>query len=84
MAPYKGLAMLVLWGDFVALSPRWAPRLKACGEFVVAANKAGAKAEMVMLNDVGLPGASHMLMQDKHSVAIGNWLADWIDAHVAH
>jgi hypothetical protein len=38
---------------------------------------------MVMLADVGLPGASHMLMQDKHSLKIAAWLADWIDAHVA-
>jgi len=82
MTPYVGLPILVLWGDYVELSPRWAPRLKSCGEFVVAANRAGAKAQMVMLNDVGMPGASHMLMQDKHSLQIGNWLADWIDRHV--
>jgi len=83
MTPYKGLPILVLWGDYVPLSPRWAPRLKTCGDFIAAANLAGAKAEMVMLNDVGLPGASHMLMQDKHSIAIGNWLAGWIDKHIA-
>jgi hypothetical protein len=28
---------------------------------------------------VGLPGASHMLMQDKHSLQIGQWLVNWID-----
>ena len=61
----------------VAMS--WAPRLKLCREFVEAANKTGGKAEMVMLADVGLPGASHMLMQDRHSLKIGAWLADWID-----
>lgn len=82
MAPYAGLPILVLWGDYVELSPRWAPRLKSCGAFVAAANRAGAKAQMVMLNDVGMPGASHMLMQDKHSLQIGHWLADWIDSHV--
>ena len=82
MTPYAGLPILVLWGDYVELSPRWAPRLKTCGDFVAAANRAGAKAQMVMLNDVGLPGASHMLMQDKHSLQIGNWLADWIDRYV--
>ncbi|WP_238534219.1 hypothetical protein [Advenella kashmirensis] len=56
--------------------------MKACKEFVAAANKAGIKAENVMLNDVGMPGASHMLMQDKHSLRIGTWLADWIDQNV--
>ena len=82
MTPFIGLPILVLWGDYVTLSPRWAPRLKSCGEFIAAANKAGAKAEMMMLADVGLPGASHMLMLDKHSLKIGAWLADWIDGHV--
>lgn len=83
MTPFVGLPILVLWGDNVALSPRWAPRLKSCGEFIAAANKAGGKAEMVMLADVGLPGASHMLMLDKHSLKTGAWLAGWIDGHVA-
>lgn len=83
MRPYAGLPILVLWGDYVELSPRWAPRLKLCRDFVEAANRAGARAEMVMLKDVGFPGASHMLMQDRHSIAIGNWLAAWIDGKVA-
>lgn len=78
LRPYTNLPILVLWGDFVTESPRWAPRLKLCRDFVDAANKAGGKAEMVMLADVGMPGASHMLMQDRHSLRIGAWLADWI------
>lgn len=82
LRPYAGLPILVLWGDYVEQSPRWAPRLKLCREFVEAANRAGAKAEMVMLGDVGFPGASHMLMQDRHSLGIGNWLANWIDRNV--
>jgi pimeloyl-ACP methyl ester carboxylesterase len=83
LKPYLGMPILVLWGDNVELAPRWTPRLKLCREFVAATVKAGGKAEMVMLADVGLPGASHMLMQDKHSLKIAAWLADWIDAHVA-
>jgi pimeloyl-ACP methyl ester carboxylesterase len=81
MRPFAGMPILVLWGDFVELSPRWAPRLKLCRDFVEAANKAGAKAEMVMLADVGLPGSSHMLMQDRHSLKIAAWLAGWLDRH---
>jgi len=82
MRPFSGLPILVLWGDYVPESPRWAPRLKLCRDFVAAANKAGGKAEMVMLADAGMPGASHMLMQDRHSLQIGAWLADWIDRNV--
>ncbi len=82
MSSLKGIPVLVLWGDYVDQSPRWSPRLKACKEFVAAANKAGVHAENVMLKDLGMPGASHMLMQDKHSIQIGNWLAAWIDKNV--
>jgi len=82
MTPYAGLPILVLWGDYVDLSPRWAPRLKACREFVQAANAAGGKAELVMLADVGFRGNSHMLMQDRDSLQIADWLAGWIDRHV--
>jgi len=78
----KGLPVLVLWGDNVNKSPRWAPRLKACKEFVAAANKAGIKAQNVMLSDLGMPGASHMLMQDKNSIQIGKWLIGWINQNV--
>lgn len=83
MKPYIGIPMLVLWGDYVEQAPRWAPRLKNCREFVTALNKAGGKAELVVLGDIGMPGASHMLMQDKHSLKIGAWLAGWLDRNVA-
>lgn len=83
LKPYVGIPTLVLWGDFVDQAPRWAPRLVNCREFVAAVNQAGGKAELVVLNDVGLPGASHMLMQDKHSLKIGTWLGSWLDKNVA-
>lgn len=82
LKPYIGFPVLVLWGDFVNQSSRWAPRLKNCQAFVQALNKAGGQSELVELAQVGLPGASHMLMQDKHSLAIGSWLANWLDQHV--
>ncbi|TXM70406.1 esterase [Methylobacterium sp. WL120] len=82
MAPYRDLPILVLWGDYVELAPRWAPRLKLCRAFVEAANKAGGKAELVLLADVGLTGNSHMLMQDRNSLDVAAWLTAWLDAHV--
>jgi len=82
MQPYVKMPILVLFGDYVDLSPRWAPRLKLCREFVAAANKAGGKAELVLLPDMGIHGNSHMLMQDKNSLQIADWLVSWIDHHV--
>ena len=78
LKPYLKMPILVLWGDYVDQSSRWAPRLKLCREFEAAANKAGGKVQNVMLNDVGLPGASHMLMQDLHSHKIADWLLAWM------
>jgi pimeloyl-ACP methyl ester carboxylesterase len=82
MTPYRNLPILVLWGDYVDLVPRWAPRLKACRDFIRAANAAGGKAELVMLADVGMPGHSHMLMQDRGSLQIADWLSTWIATHI--
>jgi pimeloyl-ACP methyl ester carboxylesterase len=82
MKPYANLPILILWGDFTEAAPVWAARVKACGEFVKAANAAGGKAEMVMLADVGMPGNSHMLMQDRTSLKVADWLAGWLDGHI--
>jgi hypothetical protein len=82
MAPYTKMPILVLFGDYVDLSPRWAPRLKACREFVAAANKAGGTAELVLLPEIGMTGNSHMLMQDTNSHQIADWLLAWIERHV--
>jgi hypothetical protein len=83
MTPYTGLPILVLWGDYVDEFPRWAPRLKNCRAFVAAANAAGAKAEMLVLPEIGIKGNSHMLMQDDNSLDIADLLIDWIGKHVA-
>lgn len=82
MAPFKGLPILVLFADNVDKSPRWAPRLKLCRDFVQAANAAGGKAELILLPDIGIHGNSHMLMQDKNSLAIADWLDGWIHHHI--
>jgi hypothetical protein len=82
LAPYTKMPILVLFGDYVELSPRWAPRLKGCREFVEAANKAGGKTELLVLPDIGIHGNSHMLMQDNNSLEIADLLLAWIDKHV--
>lgn len=82
LAPYRGLPILVLFGDYVDLSPRWAPRLKACRDFVQAMNAADGKAELVVLPDMGIRGNSHMLMQDRNSLEIADWLVGWIGNNV--
>jgi pimeloyl-ACP methyl ester carboxylesterase len=82
LAPYKGLPILVLWGDYVELAPRWTPRLKGCRDFAAAANAAGAKVEVAVLPEMGIKGNSHMLMQDNNSLEIADWLVGWLARNV--
>jgi hypothetical protein len=79
MTPFTKMPILVLFGDYVDLSPRWAPRLKACREFIQAANRAGGRTELVLLPEIGMKGNSHMLMQDSNSHEVANWLVAWMD-----
>jgi pimeloyl-ACP methyl ester carboxylesterase len=83
MTPYAKMPVLVLFGDYVDLSTRWAPRLKACREFVAAVSHAGGKAELVVLPDIGIHGNSHMLMQDTNSLEIADWLIAWMDRAIS-
>jgi hypothetical protein len=84
MTPYKSIPIMVLFGDHVDEFPRWAPRLKACREFVQALTAAGGKAELVLLPDLGIHGNSHMMMQDRNNLQIADLLDGWITQHVAH
>lgn len=82
LKPYTQVPILVLWGDYVDLAPRWAPRLKACREFAQAVTAAGGKVHNVVLPELGIKGNSHMLMQDDNSLEVAQWLWAWIDQHV--
>src|SRR5262245_51136797 len=79
---YTRMPILILYGDYVDQSTRWAPRLKACKEFVEAAKKSGSKVELIVLPDIGIHGSSHMLMQDRNSLEIADWVLAWIDRHI--
>lgn len=78
LKPYVGLPILVLFGDYVDEFPRWAPRLANCRAFVTAANAAGARAQVLVLPEIGIKGNTHMLMQDDNSLDIADILIDWI------
>lgn len=42
-------------------------------------NQAGAKAEYVPLEDVGLPGNGHQMMSEKNSAGIAKYFMQWLD-----
>ena len=78
LKPYLKTPILVLFGDYVDLSPRWAPRLATCRAFVEATLQAGGRAELLLLPEVGIRGNSHMLMHDSNSLELADLLAGWL------
>lgn len=82
IAPYTTLPILILWGDYVALSARWSPRFASCKAFADAVTSAGGTIQNVALPELGMRGNSHMLMQDRNNIAVADWLLGWIDRHV--
>lgn len=42
----------------------------------------GGRAELILLPEIGIHGNSHMLMQDKNSLDIAEWLAGWLDKRI--
>ncbi len=82
LKPYVNIPTLVLFGDYVDQSPRWAPRLKQCREYAEAIKKLGGKTELVVLPEIGIKGNSHMLMQDRNSLDIAAWLVAWLNKNV--
>jgi hypothetical protein len=82
LSPYTKIPILVVYGDNVEIAPRWAPRLKKCRDFIDAVARAGGRATLVELPQVGFKGNSHMLMQDKNNLQIADWLLAWIDRNI--
>ena len=82
LKPYLKMPMMVLWGDYVDTSPRWAPRLKACREFAEAATPASGRVQNIVLPELGIKGNSHMLMQDDNSLEPADRLLAWIDKNI--
>ena len=82
LTAYTKMPVMVLFGDYVELSPRWAPRLKACREFVQKTNQVGGSAQLLVLPEIGIKGNSHMLMQDSNSIEIADILSSWIEQKI--
>jgi pimeloyl-ACP methyl ester carboxylesterase len=82
LRPYVDIPTLVLFGDYVDRSSRWAPRLRECRAYAEAMKARGGKTELVVLPEIGIKGNSHMLMQDRNSLELAGWLAAWLNKHV--
>jgi hypothetical protein len=74
---------LVVFGDHLADVPGiWQSAFEGCQKFVDRVKSVGGDAEMMYLPKLGLKGNSHMLMQDKNNLQVGDLILAWVDKHV--
>lgn len=79
LSAYSKFPVLVMFGDYVEQSTRWAPRLKACRALITQLKQSGGDAELLVLPDIGIKGNSHMLMQDTNNIQLADLLATWLE-----
>ncbi|MGI4857073.1 MAG: esterase [Janthinobacterium lividum] len=82
LTPYTKMPILLVFGDYIDQSPRWAPRLKACRSFADATNHAGGQVKLLVLPDIGIHGNTHMMMQDRNNLEVADQVLQWIDTQV--
>jgi pimeloyl-ACP methyl ester carboxylesterase len=70
--------VLVLYGDYIAETPRWAAMRKAGRDYAQIARAAGARIDEIDLPDVGIRGNSHMLMMDRNNDDIAALIQAWL------
>lgn len=79
---------LVVFGDHldqvtgVEPTAAWKTRYEECEAFIARVNRAGGRAEMLYPPDRGIPGNSHMIMQERHSLQIADIILAWIERDV--
>lgn len=81
-ATLAGIPILVLFGDHVQESTRWAPRFQACQAFIAAFKAAGGTGDLMSLPALGIHGNSHMLMQDRNNLQVADLILGWIDRNI--
>lgn len=77
-ARLKDIPILMLYGDFIARSPRW-PKMRQLGvDFAAAVRAVGGRADVVDLPTLGIRGNSHMMMMDRNNAEIAAFINDWL------
>jgi len=73
--------ILIAFGDHLAapqpMGIKWNEAYDDCKEFVAKINAAGGKASMYHPADQGIKGNSHMMMEDKNSLQIADYIMRW-------
>ncbi len=81
--------ILVVFGDYrdtptgIPTLPSWQDRFVACQALIARVTGAGGQAEMLAPPDRGIRGNSHMIMQDRNSLQIADFIVQWIAERVS-
>jgi hypothetical protein len=59
----------------------WQSAFDDCKAFIARLKASGGAAEMLYPPDLGIRGNSHMIMQDRNNLQIGDLILKWIDRH---
>jgi pimeloyl-ACP methyl ester carboxylesterase len=74
----KDMPLLLVYGDYIDLDPRWVAYRKAALAYADAMRDAGGKVDVVSLPERGIRGNSHMTMMDKNNRAVLDVIARWL------
>jgi pimeloyl-ACP methyl ester carboxylesterase len=80
--------ILAVFGDHrdtptgISIRPSWQLSFDSCQALINRVKAAGGDAQMLDPSARGIPGNSHMLMQDTNSLQIADLILQWIDARV--
>ena len=75
---------LVMFGDNLPVETglggiTWQNRLEGCRAYAARIKAAGGQVDIVHTPELGVAGNSHMLMQDRNNLQIGDIVLTWID-----
>jgi pimeloyl-ACP methyl ester carboxylesterase len=73
--------MQFVWGDNIESHAIWSAKLEECRRFVELVNARGGKAEILMLEDAGLTGNTHMPFADLNHAAVAALLDEFLARH---
>lgn len=74
----KNIKTLVVWSDYYGKSELWQKYRANVEKYIAAVKDAGGAVEVIDLPKQGITGNSHMLIIDKNSDQIAQFILDWI------
>lgn len=89
IAALAKIPILIMFGDYLVDIPAgspvysWKNVYEGCKNFVSRLNAANGKVRMMYLPEMNIRGNSHIIMQDKNNLQIGDLILKWLGENVA-